>query len=394
MTCGPFVPERTSVITALMREPCSYRSPSTCSERGSSDSTLPRSTSTLLRSPACCTMPVTTSPTRSMYSSYIIRRSSSRIRCRMTCFAVCAAMRPKPSGVTSSRRTWLSGMSDQSMSRSSSEMSVCWRSPVSSSSRSSSSSLRSRASSSRRSSMSAGNSIEKTRKSPPSSISTVACREAPGVFLYAASSASSRAVTSAPSSMPLSRSISRTASMISWLISHPLVDQVAPHDRLVRNVHVGAVDADAQLVRARLGHLTLEPGASGERLGRAQRDRAADDAREVLRLAQRTGGAGRGDVDRVLAQVLAQQVGDAGAQRVVDALGMIDVDAEARRRHQLERDHLDARQVVLDPRRDLALQLPLSLVCRGHQSLALHKKWARRPTFQTAEMWCGQCSNP
>src|SRR5438046_6977832 len=59
--------------------------------------------------------------------------------------------------------------------------------------------------------------------------------------------------------MPLSRSISRTASMISWLISHPLVDQVAPHDRLVRNVHVGAVDADAQLVRARLGHLTLEP---------------------------------------------------------------------------------------------------------------------------------------
>ena len=34
-------------------------------------------------------------------------RSSSRIRCRMTCFAVCAAMRPKPSGVTSSRLTSL-----------------------------------------------------------------------------------------------------------------------------------------------------------------------------------------------------------------------------------------------------------------------------------------------
>ena len=47
------------------------------------------------RSPVCWTMPVTTSPTRSMYSSYIISRSASRIRCRMTCLAVCAAMRPK-----------------------------------------------------------------------------------------------------------------------------------------------------------------------------------------------------------------------------------------------------------------------------------------------------------
>src|SRR5207249_7506865 len=51
ITCGPFVPERTSVMTALMRDPCSYRSPSTCSERGSSASTFPRSTSTLFRSP-------------------------------------------------------------------------------------------------------------------------------------------------------------------------------------------------------------------------------------------------------------------------------------------------------------------------------------------------------
>jgi hypothetical protein len=46
----------------------------------------------------------------------------------------------------------------------------------------------------------------------------VACREAPGVFLYAASSASSRAATSVPLSIPFSRSISRTASTISWLI--------------------------------------------------------------------------------------------------------------------------------------------------------------------------------
>jgi hypothetical protein len=105
-------------------------------------------------------MPVTTSPTRSTYSSYIIARSASRIRWLITCFAVCAAMRPKFSGVTSERLTWSSGTCDQSTSRSSSEMSVWERSPFSASSRSSSSSARSRASSISRSSMSEGSSIE------------------------------------------------------------------------------------------------------------------------------------------------------------------------------------------------------------------------------------------
>ncbi len=170
------------------------------------------------RSPVCWTMPVTTSPTRSMYSSYIISRSASRIRCRITCFAVCAAIRPKLSGVTSSRFISLSGTWVQSISSSSSESSVWFFSPVSSSMRSRSSIARSRASSSRRTSRSGGSSIANTRKSPLSSRITVACRAAPGVFLYAASSASSSAATSVPLSIPFSRSISRTASTISWLI--------------------------------------------------------------------------------------------------------------------------------------------------------------------------------
>ena len=46
-------------------------------------------------------IPVISSPTRSWYSSYIIFRSASRIRCRITCLAVWAAIRPKSSGVTS-----------------------------------------------------------------------------------------------------------------------------------------------------------------------------------------------------------------------------------------------------------------------------------------------------
>ena len=46
-------------------------------------------------------IPVISSPTRSWYSSNIIIRSASRIRCRITCLAVWAAIRPKSSGVTS-----------------------------------------------------------------------------------------------------------------------------------------------------------------------------------------------------------------------------------------------------------------------------------------------------
>ena len=43
-------------------------------------------------------IPVISSPTRSWYSSNIMSRSASRIRCRITCLAVWAAIRPKSSG--------------------------------------------------------------------------------------------------------------------------------------------------------------------------------------------------------------------------------------------------------------------------------------------------------
>ena len=49
-------------------------------------------------------IPVIISPTRSWYSSNIMSRSASRIRWRITCLAVCAAIRPKSVGVTSRRR--------------------------------------------------------------------------------------------------------------------------------------------------------------------------------------------------------------------------------------------------------------------------------------------------
>ncbi len=53
-------------------------------------------------------IPVISSPTRSWYSSNIIIRSASRIRCRITCLAVWAAIRPKSSGVTSRVEIWSS----------------------------------------------------------------------------------------------------------------------------------------------------------------------------------------------------------------------------------------------------------------------------------------------
>src|SRR5438876_6016312 len=303
-------------------------------------------------------MPVTTSPTRSTYSSYIISRSASRIRWRMTCFAVCAAMRPKFSGVTSSRFTRCSGTSDQSMSRSSSVMSVCERSPHSASSRSSSSSVRSRASSSRRSSMSGGSSIEKTRNSPSSgSSSTVAWRDAPGVFLYAASSASSSAWISVFSSIPFSRSIVLTASMISRLMSLPLVDHVAPYDLAVRDEHgLGALGAQAEALVAGGEDLAAEPLPAADLLRRPDGDPAADRSSEVRRLAEWPLEARRGDVDRVAVEVSPQEGRHPLAERVIDPGRMVDVDAEPLRRHELDGQHLDARQAGFDLLGHLALE--------------------------------------
>src|SRR5690349_2395460 len=147
--------------------------------------------------------------------------------------------------------------------------------------------------------------------------------------------------------MPLSRSISRTASMISWLISHPLVDQVRPHDLVVRDL--GLVDRHVVLVGE--DDLAAEPA-----LARAELDPASDDAGEVVRLAEGPSRARRRDVDGVLAEVVAERVRHALAERVVDAGRMVDVDRELVGAVELDREHLDAVEVALDAGADLALQ--------------------------------------
>src|SRR3954468_11368836 len=51
--------------------------------------------------------------------------------------------------------------------------------------------------------------------------------------------------------MPFSRSISRIPLMISWLIALPLVDQIAPHDGVVRDVHFVTLGLQAERPLAR-----------------------------------------------------------------------------------------------------------------------------------------------
>jgi hypothetical protein len=52
---------------------------------------------------------------------------------------------------------------------------------------------------------------------------------------------------------------------------------------------------------------------------------------------------------------------------VVDAARMVDVDAEAVRRQELDREYLDSGQPLLDRRCDLLLKRLLSGVHRGHR---------------------------
>src|SRR5688572_14409012 len=166
------------------------------------------------------------------------------------------------------------------------------------------------------------------------------------------------------SSIPFSRSSPRMCSMISCDIALLLllVDQVAPDDLVVRDLDgvVARPDDDGPLTGAE--DLPLEALA----LRRAERHLAPDRVAEVLRRADRALDPGRGDVDRILAQVLAQHVGDARAERVVDALGVIDEDGEAFGVRELDGEHLDAGQCRLDFPSDLLRQCPLLLVRCAH----------------------------
>ena len=119
----------------------------------------------------------------------------------------------------------------------------------------------------------------------------------------------------------------------------------------------------------------------------AHGDRAADGALEVRATPERGLGAGRRDVDRVLAQVVAEDVGDALAERVVDALRMVDEDRHPLRAGELERQDLDSGQAALDARGDLAVQRPFLVV--EIRQFALLKKNGRGAPISNC-LKCGE----
>src|SRR5204862_8316589 len=117
---------------------------------------------------------------------------------------------------------------------------------------------------------------------------------------------------------------------------------------------------------------------------RAERHAAPDDVAEMRLLSERPLDPRRRDVDRVLAQVVAQHVRHSLAQRMVDALDVVDEDREALRARQLDSEHLGAGQGALDLWSDFPRQLAFLLMSCCHPSCSCHRKWARRPISRTA----------
>ena len=103
MSCGPRASGRISCSSARTRSPTRKVSRGMRFSRvRMASALLPRSTITLSRE-VFLMVPLTSWPTRDSYSSMTWLRSASRTFCTITCFAVCAAMRPNS---TDSTGTW------------------------------------------------------------------------------------------------------------------------------------------------------------------------------------------------------------------------------------------------------------------------------------------------
>ena len=93
INCGPRAERSVFMTHARTRSPIRRFSFGIMCSRGSNASMRPDSTIALPRSMRF-TVPVTSSSPRARKSLRICSRSASRMRCRMTCLAVCAPMRP------------------------------------------------------------------------------------------------------------------------------------------------------------------------------------------------------------------------------------------------------------------------------------------------------------
>jgi hypothetical protein len=142
----------------------------------------------------------------------------------------------------------------------------------------------------------------------------------------------------------------------------PFINEVAADDLVVGHLYVFVVGVNRDGALAGFDDLATYALA----LRRAERDAVADRVPEVLRRAQRTLDPWGGDLDAVLVDVVAQYVGDAHAESMVHALGVVDEDREPVGAGQLDCEHLRARQRLLDLPRDLTRQCSLLVVGGGH----------------------------
>src|SRR5438270_883715 len=186
------------------------------------------------------------------------------------------------------------------------------------------------------------------------------------------------------SSIPFSRSIVLPASMISRLMSLPLVDHVAPHDLLVRDEYrLAALRAEPDPLLAGGQHLAAESLPAGDLVLGADGHAPPDGVGEVRRLAERPLEARRRDVDRVTVEIPSEDVRHPLAERVIHPAGVVDVDAEALRGRELDREHLDPRQACLDYLGHLALERPLGSTCIGQMTVLPQKRRSPRSTRST-----------
>src|SRR5439155_25688605 len=169
--------------------------------------------------------------------------------------------------------------------------------------------------------------------------------------------------------------------------SRALLDQIASHDRFVRDVYrVFPAGGDLEGALARSDELAPEALATGNLVCGADRDLASDYSLEVRLASQRRLRAGRRDVDRIAVEVVAQDVCHALAEGMIDALRVVDEDREAFRPGELEREDLDSGQAALYARGDLAVEAPL-LVVEIRQLTPLKKNGRSAPISNSPK--CG-----
>ena len=297
----------------------------------------------------------------------------------MTCFAVCAAIRPKSCGVTSSRLTWSSGTSDQSMSRSSSLMQRVRALAVLGLERFE---LGERALARLfdQALLDVGGQVDRVDAEVALvvELDRRVARGAGGLLVRGQERVLER-VDQGVAVDPLL--LLDDANRLDDLSAH-----LAPSSiRFPRTIESYGISTGSPLPGSTRSVCSPTPTSwPRTRLRSAVRTETVRPTTRSKCGRRLNGGSvpGRRDVDRVILQVVAEGLGDALTELVVDPLRMVDEDRHPLGAGELEREDLDSGQAPLDARGDLAVQSPFLLV--EIRQFALSKKTGAARPFRTA----------